>query len=174
VRLGEDRARTEEMITMRRSGATYAAIGARHGVTRERVRQILRRAAADGKVCLDCGKPSAPWRYCQEHALEHAMAARDRQRAANRDVMRRIHAARKRAGRCWSCGGKLRVGRVLCADCAEDMNTHLRRRYAARKAEGLCVRCGQPVGDGGSYCGRCRAAVNEWWRKSKARSEARA
>jgi hypothetical protein len=57
-------ARAQEIIALRRSGATLEEIGARYGVTRERVRQICRRWIPDEAEALRrwdrCGTPRTP------------------------------------------------------------------------------------------------------------------
>jgi hypothetical protein len=67
-------ARLQEIAALRLAGWTLARIGARHGLTRERVRQLLARAQARAGFpilprCPGCGRPRpAGRRLCQECA----------------------------------------------------------------------------------------------------------
>lgn len=75
---------------------------------------------------------------------------------------------RKALGLCVSCGGCLRPGRALCADCNARNNAYQRRRRQARAALGLCL-CGQAKPEDKTRCEPCRQANLRAQRKFQAR-----
>jgi hypothetical protein len=104
--------RNKEIIDARIAGHTLQAIASRHGITRQRVDQILRRAnlspnknrrSARLKACVDCGTAfwTRAWpRFCAECRAKRLRACRDRPeaRALRRAYYQRPEVrARKRA-----------------------------------------------------------------------------
>lgn len=72
-----------------------------------------------------------------------------------------IRNARKAAGRCVSCGRKLKDGetRVTCEKCRLKASEHNHMIYDQRLFFGLCVECGRPIrqlGMENTQCEACR------------------
>lgn len=74
---------------------------------------------------------------------------------------RSIYAARKNAGVCVICGGKLdRPGKTRCSICALNRRGEAQVMYERRLSQRICTRCGAPLSDTDlTMCNACRQYV---------------
>jgi hypothetical protein len=113
-------ARLAAVIAARRAGQTLKEIGRAHGISRERVRQLLARASARlgspiSAACSDCGAPI-------------------RRSTSRRVVCRACAARRARARTCRRCGAAFTRDGAAYAYCP-----------ACRTETRPCAACGRPV-----------------------------
>lgn len=122
--------------------------------------QLLRiqRLRQSGR-CVCCGKPGCG-RYCS------------RCRASQNAYLRRYYRHLKSLGRCVTCRGEARPGRIHCAACAHNHADRARNDARMDVARGLCQLCRKPRGSTGTAW-ECRKCANKHSTREMARQRRR-
>ena len=168
--------RDNNILALRHEGLTLTQIGARYGITKERVRQILWKLGASGRLpSLPKAQPVAPrsfkktifrwlielgYQYCSKCCLVKPLG----------DFMPKHQ---KKAGiSCRSCcSARMRI-RYHESDkirqylltyqrnhrdkCKEYARKYQTKKHEERKQKGLCVQCENPVDTGIYRCSICK------------------